>query len=110
MHASAALLMQYDQFKPFCKTGSDADHYRCALKESSWAFHGDHAVYTIKANRFLRGMVRLIVGSCINVGLGKVSLDEMKECLDNQSLLPHAWSVPAEGLFLEAVGYKDENV
>jgi len=108
MHASAALLMQYDQFNPFCKTGSDADHYRCALKESSWTFHEDQAVYTIKANRFLRGMVRLIVGSCINVGLGKVTIDELKACLDNQSLLPHAWSVPAEGLFLEGVGYVGE--
>ena len=105
MHASANLLMQYDQFKPFCKTGSDADHYRCTMKESSWAFHDDHAVYAIKANRFLRGMVRLIVGSCVNVGLGKNTISEMKACLDNQSLLPHAWSVPAEGLFLEGVGY-----
>lgn len=64
------------------------------------------AISYIKANRFLRGMVRLIVGSSVNAGLGKITIDELKECLDNQSLLPHAWSVPAEGLFLEGVGYR----
>ncbi len=105
MHGAAALLLQYNQFKPFCKTGSDAGHFKCALKESAWTFIEDGAVYSIKANRFLRGMVRLIVGSCVNVGLGKITIDELKECLDNQSLLSHAWSVPAEGLFLEGVGY-----
>lgn len=106
MHKAAALLMQFDQFKPFCKTGSDADHFKCTLSESTWTFSEDGAVYSIKANRFLRGMVRLIVGACINVGLGKVTLDEMKACLENQSMLPHAWSVPAEGLYLEEVGYR----
>lgn len=105
MHEAAALLLQYNQFKPFCKTGSDADHFRCVLKESSWTFTEDNAFYSIKANRFLRGMVRLIVGSCINAGLGKITIAELKESLDHQSLLPHAWSVPAEGLFLEGVGY-----
>ena len=105
MHEAAALLLQYNQFKPFCKTGSDAGHFKCRLTESAWTFTEDDAVYSIKANRFLRGMVRLIVGSCVNVGLGKITIDELKECLDNQTLLAHAWSVPAEGLFLEGVGY-----
>ena len=105
MHEAAALLLQYNQFKPFCKTGSDAGHFKCVLIESAWTFSEDGAVYSIKANRFLRGMVRLIVGSCVNVGLGKITIEELKECLDSQTLLPHAWSVPAEGLFLEGVGY-----
>lgn len=105
MHEAAALLLQYNLFKPFCKTGSDAGHFKCTLTESAWTFTEDGAVYSIKANRFLRGMVRLIVGSCVNVGLGKISIAELKECLDHQTSLPHAWSVPAEGLFLEGVGY-----
>jgi tRNA pseudouridine38-40 synthase len=101
------MLLQYNQFKPFCKTGSDADHFKCTLTESSWTFHEDSAVYSIKANRFLRGMVRLIVGACLNVGLGKTTIEELKESLDNQSLLPHAWSVSAEGLYLENVLYPE---
>jgi len=105
MNEAAALLLHYDQFKPFCKTGSDADHFRCALKASAWTFDEGHAVYVITANRFLRGMVRLIVGACLNAGLGKITIEEMKESLDQQTPLAHAWSVPAEGLYLERVVY-----
>ncbi|MDZ4749354.1 MAG: tRNA pseudouridine(38-40) synthase TruA [Saprospiraceae bacterium] len=105
MKEAASLLLQYHQFKPFCKTGSDADHFKCTLTESAWNFTNDHAVYSIKANRFLRGMVRLIVGACLNVGLGKISLAELKDSLDQQTILEHAWSVPAEGLYLENVVY-----
>lgn len=108
MKEAAALLMQYHQFKPFCKTGSDADHFKCTLTESVWTFGQEGAVYSIKANRFLRGMVRLIVGACLNVGLGKITLEELKESLDQQAPLTQAWSVPAEGLYLEDVGYPEE--
>lgn len=108
MHEAATILMQYDQFKPFCKTGSDAEHFRCALTESLWTFDKDGAIYSIKANRFLRGMVRLTVGACLNAGLGKITLQELRQSLDQQTPLPHAWSVPAEGLYLENVRYKNE--
>ena len=109
MHAAASLLLTYNHFQPFCKTGSDAEHFKCLMQSSAWSFHKDEAVYTIRANRFLRGMVRLVVGACINVGLGKVSLDELKNALDQQIALPHAWSVPASGLFLDAVVYPDDS-
>jgi len=105
LQESAALLLQYENFMPFCKTGSDADHYKCVLMESSWEVKEGRAVYTVRANRFLRGMVRLIVGTCLNVALGKISIDQMKDSLDQQVPMPHAWSVPAEGLFLEEVVY-----
>jgi tRNA pseudouridine38-40 synthase len=105
LHESAALLLPFDQFKPFCKTGSDADHYRCKLMVSSWSVNEGRGVYTIRANRFLRGMVRLITGACLNVALGKITLEEMKESLEQQTPIPQAWSVPAEGLFLEEIVY-----
>ena len=101
----ASLLMQYQQFRPFCKTGSDADHFKCKLVESNWIFEEGHAVYTIRANRFLRGMVRLIVGACLNTGSGKISLQEIETSMENQSPVPYAWSVPPEGLFLEDISY-----
>jgi tRNA pseudouridine38-40 synthase len=105
MQAAANLLLDFEQFKPFCKTGSDADHFICYLKESRWDIGAHEAVYTVQANRFLRGMVRLIVGATLNAGLGKISLTTLKSCLDTQSVLPQAWSVPAHGLFLEKVEY-----
>ena len=105
MHQAEALLLQYQHFQTFCKTGSDAEHFKCNLTESKWVFEDGHAVYSIKANRFLRGMVRLVVGACLNVGLGKISFEQLNESLDLQSPVPYAWSVPAEGLFLENVKY-----
>ncbi len=105
LHSSAALLLKYDAFLPFCKTGSDVDHYRCTLMKSSWQVEDQRAVYTICANRFLRGMVRLVVGACLHAALGKISIDQVRDSLDRQLPLPHAWSVPAEGLFLESVQY-----
>ena len=62
-------------------------------------------VYYISANRFLRGMVRLIVGMCINVCRGEIELREVREALDDQRRLSKDWSVPAEGLFLTEVAY-----
>jgi tRNA pseudouridine38-40 synthase len=108
LDAAAQLLKDYEQFKPFCKTGSDAEHYIVYLKESKWEVYPDRMVFTISANRFLRGMVRLIVGATLNVGLGKISLLQLKGCMDTQTMIPKAWSVPAEGLFLESINYVDE--
>ena len=61
----------------------------------------------IKANRFLRGMVRLIVGACLNAGLGKITLADLQQALEHQTILEHAWSVPAEGLYLHDVLYPE---
>jgi tRNA pseudouridine38-40 synthase len=107
MQAFAVLLTDYNAFFPFCKTGSDITTYNCNVTESKWIFEDKKATYSIKANRFLRGMVRLIVGAGLNVGLGKLSIPEIKQCLDAQTPLPVQWSVPPEGLFLENVMYPD---
>lgn len=105
MHRAAAVLLEFDRFQPFCKTGSDAEHFKCMMKESTWHFDEDTAVYAVTANRFLRGMVRLIVGACLNAGTGKITPEEIRNHLVLQSPLPHAWSVPPEGLYLEGVRY-----
>ncbi len=105
MEETSSILMQFEHFRPFCKTGTDVDHFRCQLSTSQWHWEEDFAIYTIRANRFLRGMVRLVVGACLNVGLGKVSLEDIKTSMVLQQPIPFAWSVPAEGLYLEDVVY-----
>lgn len=104
---ASRLIAQYDDFYPFCKSHSGTAHYKCQILESSWVWgiHDAKGVYTISANRFLRGMVRLIVGMQLNVALGKVTLEEVRSSLDNQQRLEMDWSVPAQGLFLEHVEY-----
>jgi len=107
MRTAAALLLRYSEFQPFCKSNSDAQTMACSLHHSDWDYDdtGRRMIFRISANRFLRGMVRLIVGMCLNVGLGKLELETVKEALDRQVLLNRSWSVPPEGLFLTQVKY-----
>lgn len=107
MQDASELLLNYKAFSPFCKTNNDLKTLRCNLKESSWetSTNGEELIYRIRANRFLRGMVRLIVGMCLNVGLGKLKLSEVKNALDRQQPIQKSWSVPAHGLFLTGVKY-----
>ncbi len=105
--AAAALLLNYGAFQPFCKSNTDVHTMECTLFRSEWVLEeaSRRMVFHISANRFLRGMVRLIVGMTLNVGLGKIELAEVQDALERQVLLNKSWSVPAEGLFLTEVRY-----
>ncbi len=105
MQKTAAILRGYSEFAPFCKTNSDAQTMRCELSEASWVFTKNGAVFTIASNRFLRGMVRLVVGACVNVGLGQLDLADVKHALDTQTPLIKSYSVPPTGLFLSRIIY-----
>ncbi len=109
--AAAALLLGYQEFQPFCKSNTDVHTMECTLYRSEWVLDltSRRFIFHISANRFLRGMVRLIVGMCLNVGLGKVGIDEVRQALDQQVLLKKSWSVPPEGLFLTEVRYPEIN-
>lgn len=107
MQRAAALLPEYGEFFPFCKTHSGVDSYACVLKRACWEFHPEthRMVFYIAANRFLRGMVRLIVGACLQAGTGQLDIDDIRQALDTQIPLKKSWSVPPEGLFLTDVQY-----
>lgn len=107
MQDAAALLLNYEAFFPFCKTRSDAKTMDCEMKRAEWVLDekAEKLVFHISANRFLRGMVRLIVGMCLNVGLGKLDLQIVKEALDNQTRIEKSLSAPAHGLFLTEIRY-----
>lgn len=106
LQAAAHLLLDYDAFFPFCRSHSDAKTMRCDLRRAEWQqVSDDDWTFHISADRFLRGMVRLIVGMCINVGTGQVPLPAVREALDRQTRLEKARSAPPEGLFLTEVEY-----
>jgi tRNA pseudouridine38-40 synthase len=107
MQKAALLIVKYHDFTPFCKTGHSAQSMICQIYESTWIFDEEKqtATYKISANRFLRGMVRLIVGALIQVGIKKLSLGELEYALENQSFIKQGLSVPAEGLTLTEVRY-----
>lgn len=107
MQAAARLLLDYEAFFPFCKSNSDAKTMKCDLQRSEWVQKPEENkwVFHITANRFLRGMVRLIVGMTINVGLGKTRIEEVREALTHQTRLNRSYSAPPQGLYLTAVNY-----
>ncbi len=107
LHAVAALLPKYEAFFPFCKSDSGVDHYRCRIIDARWEHQPEHArlVFHVSANRFLRGMVRLIVGASVLAGQGQLQLDDIRSALETQGPLPKSLSVPPQGLALTKVCY-----
>ena len=108
LNEAATLLLYYKEFSPFCKTHHDAQTLECDLYRCEWVLDEKKGrlVFHISANRFLRGMVRLIVGMCTNVATGKLPLEKVKAAMDSQIMLEKSWSVPPEGLFLSEVKYE----
>lgn len=107
MQQAAALLKNYDHFYTFCKSNTDVKTMECQLNRAEWVVDEsrNQYVFHITANRFLRGMVRLIVGMCVNVGLNKVTLEEVDYALQSQTLLKKSLSVPPQGLYLTGIKY-----
>ena len=101
----AALISKYDDFETFCKKGSDEKTKKCTIFKSEWEKTDNGFVYHIEANRYLRGMIRMIVGMCINVAKGQVDIKDVKNALETRSRLGKDWSVPARGLFLSKIEY-----
>ncbi len=102
--ASALLLGMHD-FECFSKVHTDVDHFRCDVKEARWMLDGDEMIFRITANRFLRGMVRAVVGTLLDVGTGRTSIDGFKAILASGDRKKAGMNVPAEGLSLVSVKY-----
>jgi tRNA pseudouridine38-40 synthase len=106
LQQAADLLKVHSAYYPFCLSHSGTKNYNVEIKHLDWKFNEDHGlVFSITANRFLRGMVRLIVGMCINVAVGQLKKEEVTQSLERQQLLPKSWSVPPYGLYLVNIEY-----
>ena len=106
MNEAAEVLMGYTDFDAFCKSGSDQKTTLCDITEAQWFRNGDHSYYfRISANRFLRNMVRAIVGTLIDVGRGRLSIDDLRAIVEGRSRSAAGESMPANALFLEEVEY-----
>lgn len=107
LQTAASILMQFQDFNTFCKSNTDVKTTLCEMKRSEWVYDAknERLVYHISANRFLRGMVRLIVGMCINVATGRVTEQQLRQALEHKIPLKLNHSAPAEGLFLTDIRY-----
>ena len=108
LNTTARIFGEFDEFFPFCKSKSDVRTYRCDLERSEWIRLDEfRLVYHVRADRFLRGMVRLLVGACLNVARGELTNAEIETALRQQVRLRKDWSVPAAGLRLAEVIYPE---
>ena len=105
MNRAASLLVGEHDFQCFSKVKTDVNHFICSLKKASWSEKDDLLIFTIIANRFLRGMVRSIVGSLLDVGTGKTSLKHFQQIIESKDRKQAGMNVPAEGLYLMDVKY-----
>jgi tRNA pseudouridine38-40 synthase len=105
MNDAATLLFNFTDFKCFSKTHTDVNTFNCDIKEAFWVQHGTRLVFTISADRFLRNMVRAIVGTLVNVGLNKITVDDFSNIIKSRDRNKAGLSVPAHGLYLTKVVY-----
>lgn len=105
MNEAALILFEYQDFTSFSKLGSDVKTNNCLIHKAFWEEVGSQLVFTIRADRFLRNMVRAIVGTLIDVGLGKLSLLDFRKIIEKKDRGSAGASVAAKGLFLVDIGY-----
>jgi tRNA pseudouridine38-40 synthase len=103
----SAELMQYEDFKSFCKGNDPKHHYKCKIMRSEWFVGEDVLIYTIQANRFLRGMVRTIAGTLLDFASGKITDRTLSEIVYARDIKKAGRLLPAEGLFLIQVEYPE---
>lgn len=105
LQSAAALLTGTHDFECFSKVKTDVNHFICEVKDAQWNQKGCELVFKVTANRFLRGMVRAIVGTLLDAGAGKVSLEEVRNILKSKDRKKAGMNVPPEGLYLMNVKY-----
>lgn len=107
MNEAAKLLLNYTNFKCFSKTKTDVKTYNCTITEAYWEVTGNQLVFTISANRFLRNMVRAIVGTLVEIGQHKITVADLDGIIKSEDRGKAGYSVPAHGLYLTTVAYPE---
>ena len=106
MNEAARLLMTYEDFGAFCKSGADVKTTLCNVTNALWVQTSATTWYfEIRANRFLRNMVRAVVGTLIEVGRGRLSLEDFKKVIEGKQRSDAGESMPGNALFLEDIKY-----
>jgi tRNA pseudouridine38-40 synthase len=106
MNEAGRILMTYDDFGAFCKSHSDVKTTLCRVTKAEWVQTSETSWYfEITANRFLRNMVRAVVGTLIDVGRGRLTLDDFRKVIEGKRRTAAGESMPANALFLENIRY-----
>lgn len=107
MNEAAVRLVRHDDFQSFSRVKTEVNHFYCRIIEAHWEDRGDLLVFHVRADRFLRGMVRALVGTLLDVGLGKTSLNDLEAIIQARDRSRAGRAVPPQGLFLVEVTYPE---
>ena len=110
MNQAADIIREYNEFESFAKVGGDNKTFICQIYKAKWERIDNQLIFTISANRFLRNMVRAIVGTLLEVGVGKIGPEDVREIIDSKNRNRAGTSAPAHGLYLVDVGYEWESI
>lgn len=105
LQQGAAMVRGFHDFTSFSKGGTEVSHYTCDVRKSIWSRDGGRFVYEIRADRFVRGMVRALVGNMVDLARGHVSTAEFAEILESRDRSKAGMAAPPHGLYLEEVVY-----
>lgn len=105
MQAAASMIREYSDFTSFSKRNTQVRTFQCRIMESRWVIRNNMLIYNVKANRFLRGMVRALTATMLRVGRGKLSLEGFREVIEARDCTKASFAVPAHGLFLSEVAF-----
>ena len=105
MNEAAKILFNHTDFQCFSKVNTDVNTFDCTIFEAHWKQENDSLIFTISANRFLRNMVRSIVGTLVNIGLYKITLADFTAIIESKNRDKAGFSVPAHGLYLTKIEY-----
>ncbi len=108
MNEAAALLIGKHDFESFSRVKTEVNNFYCDITVAHWVQEDDNLTFHITANRFLRGMVRAIVGTLLNVGQGKITVAQVEEIINSKSRKKAGAAAPAQGLFLTKVVYPQD--
>lgn len=105
MNEACDILLKYKDFQCFSKVHTDVKTYHCNIMYAKWKSENNQLFFTIKADRFLRNMVRAIVGTMINIGSGKMTVEDLHDIIKSKDRGEAGFSVPAHGLYLTKIEY-----
>ena len=108
MNEACKVLFDYIDFTSFSKLHTDVKTNNCHIQHAGWTQEGDIWVFTIRADRFLRNMVRAIVGTLLEVGRGRLTIDGFRNVIEAKDRCKAGTSVPGHALFLVDVTYPEE--
>ena len=103
---AARVIMEYHDFTSFSKRNTQVKTFDCTILESAWTQREEGLVYRVRANRFLRGMVRALVATMLQVGRGTLTIDQFRAIIDAKDCTRASFAAPSHGLFLVEVCYK----